>query len=258
MLRFVFSTLRGSRLVLVPLAFVAGGVFGVFGTVAGCSSSSDDAGPLGPKPDSGVALDGGGGSSDASSACAPASVNDFEPNWERPPAWYRGACTRDELNTFNSVCEVNTAAKYYSKACEEFRNSAEHAKCSTCIFETPTPKEQAALLETSLEHRLPNVAACIANATNDFTASGCAAKYQALVQCEIKACTANCPLSPLGDDDFRACTLRAAGGPCKAYQEKVAPCIAADAGPSFRICIDNKSEFQIVEILCGQRLNDGG
>ncbi|WP_394839923.1 hypothetical protein LVJ94_23830 [Pendulispora rubella] len=257
MLRFVFSTLRGSPLALVPFALVAGGVFGVVGWVAGCSSSDGDYNSQAAPTDSGAASDSAGGNADAGSACAPASVQDFEPKWERPPAWYRNACTQEELDSFKSLCEGNAAAKYYSPACADFRKSAEHATCTACIFDTSTPKEQPALLETSLSHRLANRAACIANATNDFSASGCAAKYQALMQCQIKACTANCPLSPLGDGDFRDCTERAAVGPCKVYNEKVGSCAGADAGAAVRSCV-NEPESYIVQVLCGKRPGDGG
>ena len=243
---------------MLPLALVTGGVFGVFGAAAGCSSSDSDGNGSGGPVDSGNPPDtGGGGNSDASSACAPASVQDFEPKWERPPAWYRGACTTADLAAFNTACESSASAKYFSSECADFRKSADHEKCSACIFDSTT--QQAALTETSLGHRLPNISACIANASNDFSSAGCAAKYQALVQCEIAACTTNCPLSAAGDVDFFDCTKRAANGPCKPYEDKWTTC---QDGGAVQSC-DGKPELgtvqvRIVQVLCGKRPNDGG
>ncbi|WP_394828475.1 hypothetical protein [Pendulispora albinea] len=268
MLRFPFSDRRRSstrvaaRAVVLALVGVAAG--GAFGLGTACTESPMYADLTAPPIPDGGRRDGSAGPADGgASACAPASVEDFQPRWVKFQEWRPGACSTSQLEAFKVACEgPDDHLAKYSAACTEFRKNREHAKCVACIFESDPDKVQAALLVTRSGHFVPNRPACIWNTTAGSPHAECASTYHALTQCEVEGCTTNCPLSASsGDREFVSCVDRVAQGGCQDYREKANGCDATfrsgDGGPRALACIE-ASEFALVDMFCGKRSPDGG
>jgi hypothetical protein len=196
----------------------------------GCSSKSDGT-PSTPETDAGTSKDTGtvardtgvvtpGDDDDTSdsgaTACVPADETGFKATWHKNLA-KQTVCTAAQIASYGKCLDNQSDATL----CGSWNGTltAANKKCLDCM---KTPSTAAAYGAVILKGNVlqPNVAGCIAVATNDPDGTGCAGKFQAGSQCTAEACTANCPVDanhPNGIDDLNACITTAETGTCAPF-----------------------------------------
>jgi hypothetical protein len=230
---------RGGATV-VALAFLSLAASGCSGATAPNAPAPLDGGWI--PTDSGFYADaaspvdtGGPPLTDAATACAPAGVQSYQPQWT-PPKKPTGACTAGELSAYGACLDDATSA-----ACSPWSSAS--ATCKSCVADSKqTDPSWGPMVDfgTASSDREVNLSGCVAILLHD-TGSGCAGSIQALDVCEAVACADNCAGEPT--DALTSCTQQADGAGCKNY---VAPasciddagsgalaCFATGASPSF-------------------------
>lgn len=235
--------------------------------IGGCNSLSDASASSVSVP----TADGGGGgaptTNDASAAgtsCHPGNVETFVPApYRHPTAPGQGACVAtdggpDPIQAYYEDCFGPGMTK---AACDGFAVS--NPTCTACIESTESAAAYGPLVLANgfVE---ANVAGCIElESPSNFA---CAQAQQALSDCELAACAANCVVvdqtSLLA---YEKCSSEASQTGCMAY-DTAALCLGAEveagaSGDAESVCLP--STFQafyeaIVPLFCGAMATDGG
>ncbi len=215
--------------------------------------------------------DGGGSGattpSDASSAgtsCHPGNVETFVPSpYRHPTPPGQGACVAtdggtDPIQTYYDDCFGSGMTK---TACDGFAVS--NPTCKACIESAESAAAYGPLVLTNgfVE---ANVAGCIElESPSNFA---CAQAQQALSDCELAACGANCVVvdqtSLLA---YEKCATEADQTGCLAYATS-AQCLGAEveagaSGDPESVCLASTFEAfyaAIVPLFCGAMVSDGG
>lgn len=228
--------------------------------------------PAGTDTDSGPGGDGGGkdsgnpGDGAVVDTCTPGDVSTFTPSWKPPTAFNQGKCTDAQVDAFVDCLSglPDTAT------CKTFGADAANKTCIQCAATPSTAAAYGPLIEGTVTIQV-NVPGCIANSTNDVSATGCGAKVLALSECQSAACEANCPVvAPDTDnsmfDALLACQDKAAGptSSCKTYAADAAcgDALTGDGGTAAQCNLggatfgDNAKPM--VKLFCGGLAGDGG
>lgn len=233
----------------------------------GCNSLPDGAGSSALLPSSEGGSGGPAPTEDASpvgTSCQPGNVETFVPTAYRHAApTGQGACVPsdgglDPIQTYYDDCFGPSMTK---AACDAFGTS--NPTCQACIESAATASAYGPLVLANgfVE---ANVAGCIeVEAPPDFA---CAQAQQALSDCELAACAANCPVvdqtSLLA---YEQCAAEADQGGCLAY-ETASLCLQAEveagsgSDPEAPCLSTTFQAFYtaIVPVFCGQPTGDGG
>jgi hypothetical protein len=235
--------------------------------VDGCNSLPDGAGASEVLP----SADGGAAGvtpvNDAApigTSCHPGNVETFVPTaYRHATPSGQGACSSsdggaDPIQAYYEDCFGSGMTK---AACDGF--AASNPTCQACIESAATATAYGPLVLANgfVE---ANVAGCIeVEAPSEFA---CAQAQQALSDCELAACAANCPVVDQSSLlAYEECAAEADQGGCLAY-DTASLCLQeeVEAGASSApeaLCLS--TTFQafyaaIVPIFCGQTLADGG
>lgn len=214
-----------------------------------------DAGGVG----NGATSDGGLGT-----ACQPGNVETFVPAAYVPalPAG-QGACVTaadnvDPIQVYYDDCFPPNGSR---AACDAFGQiSPAYAACEACIVTAATaPAYGPLILADGFVQE--NVAGCLElKNPSDLL---CAQAQQALSDCELYACSVNCPVSDQPSlDAYHRCAVQADATGCQAYYA-AAQCLGAEAvdGSAESACLASSFEayYQaIVPLFCGQVAADAG
>jgi hypothetical protein len=179
------------------------------------------------------------GSGDASSACSPANVAGYVPNWT-PPKAPASVCTQAELTSYAACLDAADAS---SAACAPWAATATDAgasaACRACVADSKaTDDAWGPIVDvgSSGSDRQLNVSGCLAIVLHD-TGSGCSGTLQALEECESAACADNCAVA--SSASLAACVAASDLGGCSNY---VAPSACVyEAGASAAACLGTGS-----------------
>jgi hypothetical protein len=169
-----------------------------------------------------------------------------------PPS---GACLdADGGGIWDGFFEACLGPMRDSAACDSYKDTPANAACAACVL-TPYTAEQLGPILDFGEFVGGNVAGCI-----EITTPGdpsCPRAVQALTDCEIAACEANCPVDdPTSLAARQQCAMEADQTGCLSFSLKATACRAAEldaglAGPctnaGFMDFYDN-----VVPLFCGQ------
>jgi hypothetical protein len=210
--------------------------------------------------DSASSTGGGSGSSGSggvfgdANACQPGSVQTFQPSAYRPAtAAGQGACAPssvyDPIQGFYDKCLGSNAT---NSQCAEF--TADNAACASCIL-TPDSADHYGPLIDHNGFVTGNVAGCIE--LTFPSALSCAKTVQALSECELASCEANCPVTDaVSLGSYNACISQADSSGCLTFAGQADSCSAplADAGANAIPCFApdfHTFYFGVVPLFCG-------
>jgi hypothetical protein len=201
----------------------------------GGGGMSSGGGTSGGSGSSGGGTSSGGtsGSSGTVASCAPETVVGFSPRWI-PPAAHQGACTQQSIDLFLQSCLGPTSDQV---ACNSYLGTVVGKTCSGCIITPSSASSYGPLVEDTLSGLLHlNVAGCVALASADSSATGCAARVQASQQCGDVACKGCAPVSDPGTHDaLVACERQAEHGVC-ASSAQAATCMSVSQSAQVARC----------------------
>jgi hypothetical protein len=201
----------------------------------------------------------GGGSSGSSggaygdaNSCQPGSVQTFQPTAYHPAtAAWQGVCLPqggiDPIQLFLSHCLGGASAAL----CDEFKQT--YPDCASCILTPDTADHYGPLIQHG-GFVTGNVAGCLE--LTDPGALSCAKSVQALDECELASCEANCPVTDATSfGNYSNCAMQASGNGCGAFQTAAETCTEplADAGPESICLINDFATFydSVVPLFCG-------
>ncbi len=233
-LPFVAATLLGAALAagcsVEPIAAPSG-------SGAGSSSGATTDSPSSGSNGGSGGASGGGSFSDANT-CSPGSVQTFQPSAYRPAtAAWRGACVASSLSDpvqgFYDACLGSSAS---SNLCAEF--AKDYAACAGCILTPDTADHYGPLIDHG-GFVTANIAGCLE--LTDPGQLSCAKSVQALSECELASCQANCPVVDAPSlDAYNTCAAQADESGCMSFSTAAtcadwlpdgsagAPCVATD------------------------------
>ena len=173
-------------------------------------------------------------SGDPVSSCHPGGLTTFAPaTYHSALAAGQGACVASgSTDAFAQYAQFYDACLGPNKTqvdCDSFNESS--PTCASCLLTPSTAMAYGPLVNFG-GLILPNVAGCLEltglhpsiEAGVDSQALGCAKSLQALEECELAACKANCPVPTGGTLDlYDACAREADQGGCQSYAS-VASC----------------------------------
>jgi hypothetical protein len=184
----------------------------------------------------GTATSGGGsgagfGVVDAASACQPSGVQAYVPGAYKHAATPSSACLVGGVPIYDEFYAVCLGAGKSKAKCDAFNDMPGYAACAACVL-TPYASSSLGPIIDYGEFVGGNVAGCLEIA--DPSAVSCSSAVQALSDCELAACQANCPVSDSTSLAAReACSTDADETGCASYYRIASTCIGAepDAGP---------------------------
>jgi hypothetical protein len=196
---------------------------------------------------------GGNGFGDAN-ACQPGSVQTFQPSAYRPAtAAGQGACAPssvyDPIQAFYEKCLGSSAT---NSRCAEFATN--NAACAACVLTPDTAVHYGPLIDHG-GFVTANVAGCIE--LTFPSALSCAKSVQALSECELASCEANCPVADVVSlGGYNSCAVQADGAGCATFATQADSCTAplADAGAVTIPCFASDFHafyFGVVPLFCG-------
>jgi hypothetical protein len=195
-----------------------------------------------------------------SGACSPAtSIDSSQIKFVPPNAPNPTACSDAQIQQLYDACFGPNAAQ---TPCTAFINAASNKTCNTCMFSTWGTSTALGTLIDVAGVDYADTSGCIAIETGDSSSTGCAAKEQAVLACEVLACGTNCP--QVSDqttfNEWTACTSQADQGVCKTYADAV--CDLSDAGTVYTVCQNHQSfdeyYFALAPVFCGGYPADAG
>ena len=144
-------------------------------------------------------------------------------------------------------------------ACTSYKASATNAACAACVL-TPYSADRLGPILDYGEFVGGNVAGCI-ELSVPGDPSSCANAVQALTDCEVAACQANCPVSDTTSLAAREqCSTDADATGCRLFFEAASACRAAetDAGVASACMNGAFQDFYdaVVPLFCGQATAD--
>ncbi len=194
---------------------------------------------------------GGASGSDASLSCQPGSVQTFQPSAYRPAtAAWQGVCVphagTDPIDLFHDKCLGAASAA----ECDAFKQ--DYAACASCILTPDTADHYGPLIQHG-GFVTGNVAGCLE--LTDPSELSCAKSVQALDECQLASCKANCPVTDANTfGAYSKCATQAAGNGCGAYDTAAIMCTGPlDAGPE-AICLATDFTtfyYSVVPLFCG-------
>jgi hypothetical protein len=210
--------------------------------------------------DGGMVTGSSGGSSGGTSsgsygdggACQPGSVQTFQPSAYRPAtAAWQGVCVphggADPIQLFHDKCLGGASASL----CDEFKQ--DYPACASCILTPDTADHYGPLIQHG-GFVTGNVAGCLE--LTDPGALSCAKSVQALDQCELASCEANCPVTDSNTfGAYTSCATQAGRNGCGAYDTAATTCTEPlyDAGPEATCLVSDFTTFyySVVPLFCG-------
>ena len=192
------ATVRINSGAVTVLLAAALGVGLTASSLVACGGSSDDASlfqgggdaaaeatPI-PTYDAGTLV--GDPEADASTVaptCTP-TKGAFTAQYVPPAPFKQAACSDAQIDAFYTAC---LASPIDAATCTAFVGA--NGACSSCLQSQETDATYGPVIwHASNKYYTTNVAGCIANAEHDTTTTGCAASYQAILQCNETACEA--------------------------------------------------------------------
>ena len=213
--------------------------------------------------DASVGASSSGGGTGATSSCQASDVLTYMQGSYQPAAAPSGACLgADGGGLWEDFYAACLGPGKSPDACNAYKEeSPENAACAACVVTPYTAVQLGPILDFG-EFVGGNIAGCIEITTPSDPA--CPKAVQALTDCEIAACQANCPVSDPTSLELRTeCAKMADNAGCLSFSQMAASCRAAetDAGlaapctnASFKDFYDNA-----VPLFCGQPpAADGG
>ena len=189
--------------------------------VAACSSDSGAAtfgGDPDAQPESGAAdtgffsSDAGDAGRDGPTTCAPALPPGFAPTW-KPPAVDLTACKTADLTGYAAAC---LGQPYDPTKCDAYK--AASAKCAPCLESSSAAAQLAPVLwHDGRSYFTLNIAGCISIEAKDTSGSGCAASYQAIIECKELSCESCFGIQNPTFQTFSACEQAAGTSVCGTY-----------------------------------------
>jgi hypothetical protein len=214
---------------------------------------------------------GSGGAYGDAGSCQPGSVQTFQPTAYRPAtAAWQGVCIPkagvsgdggappDPIKLFHDNCLGGASAT----KCDEFKQN--YPACASCILTPDTADHYGPLIQHG-GFVTGNVAGCLE--LTDPGALSCAKSVQALSECELASCEANCPVTDINTfNSYMGCAMNADVGGCTPYESAAAACAypLTDAGPESACFVTDFTAFYygVVPLFCGppppQRVDAGG
>jgi hypothetical protein len=227
--------------------FASGGCAAVSGVSTGPPSDSfgDDA-SLG---DGGALL-----TADAASSCHPSAVLTYVPSTYRTAEAPSTACLgADGGSTVEDFFDACLGPNKSTDACNDYNAVPSNAACAACVL-TPYNADRLGPILDYGEFVGGNVAGCIERtAPADLS---CARAVQALTDCEVAACQANCPVADTTSLTAReACSTAADANGCSSYLAVAAACRSTEADAGLALPCTNvafKDFFDaVVPYFCG-------
>jgi hypothetical protein len=230
---------------------------------AGCSAVTPQSlGPSGSSGPEGDAAGSGSGGVDGASACTPADVSAYAPDPYAPADTPSAACLgADGGGLWDAYYDACLGPGKTSDGCSAFSATPANAACASCILTSYATSRLGPIIDYG-DFVGGNIAGCIQLESNDVP---CAKAVQALTECEIAACQANCPVSDETSLTAReSCGTDADHAGCQSFAMAATTCQAAEAdagtaGPcgngSFKAFFD-----AVVPLFCGRSpaVFDGG
>jgi hypothetical protein len=165
---------------------------------------------------------------DAASACQPSGVQAYVPGAYKHAAAPSSACVVGGAQIYDEFYELCLGADKSKAKCDAFNDMPGYAACAACIL-TPYASSRLGPIIDYGEFVGGNVAGCLEIA--DPSAVSCSSAIQALSDCELAACQANCPVSDSTSLAAReACSTDADETGCASYYQIASTCIGADIG----------------------------
>jgi hypothetical protein len=227
--------------------------------LVGCSAVTAGAtGGLDGSGASGGGSSSGGLSADAASACSPSDVSTYVPGAYAPAVTPSEVCLgADGAGLWDAYYDACLGTAKSRASCDAF--TAANPGCAACILTSYSSSRLGPIIDYG-DFVGGNVAGCIEVETpGDLP---CAKAVQALTDCEIAACQANCPVSDAASLMTReSCGNDADDAGCKMLAAAADSCRLgeADAGRD-TVCM--MSEFrtffdQVVPLFCGRLPGSG-
>ncbi len=232
---------------------------------AGCGVVTSPT-PVNPPDSEGLDGSSGGGSSSgagfitddgSATSCHASDVLTYVPGTYRPATPPSAACLgADGGQTWDEFFEACLGPNKSKDACTAYKATAANAACAACIL-TPYAADRLGPILDYGEFVGENVAGCI-ELTVPGDPSSCANAVQALTDCEVAACQANCPVSDTTSLTARQqCSADADATGCRSFAQAASGCQAAlaDAGVA-SVC--SNAAFQdfydaVVPLFCARR-----
>jgi hypothetical protein len=222
------------------------------GPSGGDSSDAPSSSSSGSSSGAGSGSSSGGGVFSDANACSPGSVQTFQPGPYRPAtAAWQGACVAtslgDPIQAFYDACLGNSAT---NDLCAAF--ATDYTACAACIL-TPDTADHYGPLINHGGFVTGNIAGCLE--LTDPGQLSCAKSVQALSQCELASCQANCPVADAPSlDAYNACAAQADETGCMSFST-AASCAdwLPDASGAAACLVSDFKQFYdaVVPLFCG-------
>jgi hypothetical protein len=201
----------------------------------------------------------GGSEEDAANSCRASDVLTYVQGSYQPAAAPTGACLgADGGEIWDEFYAACLGSEKSPDDCTAFKQIPANAACAACIL-TPYTADQLGPILSFGEFVGQNVAGCIEIA--DPSHPSCPKAVQALSDCEIAACQANCPVSdPTSLVARQQCAVQADATGCASFFLMASACQAAeaDAGLASPCLNSGFLEFYdaVVPLFCGQPMDN--
>jgi hypothetical protein len=242
------------------------GSLGVAGAAAGgCGVVTANASAFGGSPSGFIDASAGEGSSggdDAAASCRPSNALVFTAGDYRAAMAPSDACVgADGGEGWEDFYDACLGTNKSTVGCATYKAaSAANAACAACVV-TPYSADQPGPILDYGQYVGGNVAGCFE--LTDPADPTCPKAVQALSECELAACQANCPVSdPTSLSARDACAAEADTTVCSSLYAMAETCRLneADAGQGSACSLAAFKDFYdaVVPLFCGQQAVDGG
>jgi hypothetical protein len=193
-------------------------------------------------------------SGDAGSSCHPSAVLTYVPTTYRAAQPRSTACLgADGGSTIEDFFDACLGPNKPKDACSDYNAVPSNAACAACVL-TPYDADSLGPILNYGEFVGGNVAGCIERTAPADTS--CARAVQALTDCEVAACQANCPVTDATSLAAReACASAADANGCSPYLAVAAACRSSEADAGLAVPCTNVAfkDFYdaVVPYFCG-------
>jgi hypothetical protein len=239
----------------------ASAILAVVAPVLGCSavktSASGELTTVGPDGSGGAS--GGSIGADAASSCHASDVSTYVPATYQSAVAPSAACLgADGGETWDAFFEACLGPDKSKASCDAFTATPSNAACAACVLTSYMSDRLGPIIDYG-DFVGGNVAGCIELTTPADLS--CAEEVQALTNCEIAACEANCPVSDEASLAAReSCSSNVDALGCYSFNQSASSCraVEADAGVAGP-CMDaafNDFYEAVVPLFCGRTVLD--
>jgi hypothetical protein len=227
----------------------------------GCSAVKAGASgePTTFEPDGNGGASGGSTGLDAASSCHASDVSAYVPATYQSAVAPSAACLgADGGETWDAFFDACLGPDKSKTSCDAFTATPSNAACAACVLTSYTSSRLGPIVDYG-DFVGGNVAGCIELTTPADLP--CAEEVQALTNCEIAACEANCPVSDEASLAAReSCSSSVDAVGCYSFNQSASSCRAAevDAGVA-NPCMDGafKDFYEaVVPFFCGRTALD--